>query len=85
MLDSAQFELGVLDLLKVKRPSKYEDLHNLVEIPEHRVGVVLFGWVEPEEDPLFSVTLSSGEDIGLQNVRLPCSVPQELEVDLIVL
>ena len=61
------------------------NLHNLVEIPEDRVGVVLFGGVEPEEDSLFTVTLSSGEDIGLQNVGLPCSVPQELEVYLIVL
>ena len=79
MLD---LNLGVMELLGSKN---LKNLHNLVEIPEHRVGVVLFGWVEPEVNPLFTVTFPSGEDIGLQNVGLPCSVPQELEVDLIVL
>lgn len=60
-------------------------LHNHIQVPENRVSVVFLGGVKPEVDSLFSVTFASGEHIGLQNVRLSGSVPQELEVYFIVL
>ena len=62
-----------------------EELRDHVEVPEDGVGVVVLGWVEPEVDPLLPVALAAGEHVGLQDVRLPRPVPQELEVDLVVL
>jgi hypothetical protein len=60
-------------------------LRDHVEVPEHRVGVVLLGGVEPEVDPLLAVARAAGEHVGLQDVGLPRPVAQELEVDLVVL
>lgn len=61
------------------------NVHNLVHIPENRVGVIIFSWIKPEVVSLFSVSLSSGEDIGLHDVRLSSSVTQELKIYLIML
>jgi hypothetical protein len=61
------------------------DLHNLVHVPEHSVGMVILGGVEPEVYAMFSLTLAACEYIGLKNVRLPRLVAQEFEVYLIVL
>lgn len=61
------------------------NLHNLVHIPQNRVGMVVLGWVKPEVDPLLPVTLPTGEHIGLQDVGLVGPVPQELKVYLIML
>ena len=60
-------------------------LHNLIQVPENGVSVVFFRGIKPEIDSLLSITLASGEHICLQNVRLSCSVPQELKVYLIML
>jgi len=59
--------------------------HNLIQVPENGVSVVFFRGIKPEIDSLLSITLASGEHICLQNVRLSCSVPQELKVYLIML
>jgi len=67
------------------RGKESKDLHNLVHVPENRVGMVGFGWIKPKVDPLLSVTLATSEHVGLQYVRLPCPVAQELKVYLIML
>lgn len=62
-----------------------ENLHYLVHVPEDGVRVESLGGIEPEIDPMFSVSLASCEHIRLQNVGLPAPVPQELEVYFIML
>lgn len=74
--------------LKVEKEEKREEsgyLHNLIHVPENRVGVEGSGGIKPQINPLFSVSLSSREHIGLQYVWLPSPVPQELKVYFVVL
>lgn len=47
--------------------------------------MVIFGRVKPEVDPLLSVSLPPGEDIGLNYIGLVGPVAEELEVYLIML
>lgn len=61
------------------------DIHYLVRVPENRIRVVVFGGIKPEIYSVLSVSAASSEHICLQNVRLTCSVAQELEVYLIML
>lgn len=62
-----------------------QDLHNLVEIPQYRIIVVFFGWIKPQINAMFFVSLPSCVHICLQNVWLPWSVSQELEIYFVVL
>ncbi|GER53254.1 PR domain zinc finger protein 16 [Striga asiatica] len=49
------------------------------------IGVEILGGIEPELEPLFSVAYSIDKHIGLDEVRFPCGVPQELEIELVVI
>lgn len=40
--------------------------------------------IEPQKELLLSVTLSLGEDVGVERVGIAAGIPQELEVYLIV-
>ncbi|RRT33774.1 hypothetical protein B296_00052382 [Ensete ventricosum] len=47
------------------------------------VGVEICGWIKPQVHPLLSVSLPVRVHVGLNGVRLPRPVPQELEIYLI--
>uniref|UniRef100_J3M149 Uncharacterized protein n=1 Tax=Oryza brachyantha TaxID=4533 RepID=J3M149_ORYBR len=59
-------------------------LQDLVWVPDDGVGVEILGRVEPEPVLHLPAAFAIGEDIGVQGVRLPGDVAQELEVDLVV-
>lgn len=44
----------------------------------------VFGWIEPEIQPLFTVADAIDVYIRLNNVRFSGGVPQELEIKLVV-
>lgn len=44
----------------------------------------VFAGIEPEVELLLSLPFPVHEDVGVECVRLPADVPQELEVDLVV-
>lgn len=56
----------------------------MVGIPKYLVVMEISSWVEPQEEPLLPVSMTVNEDIGLESDRLPFSVAQELEVELVV-
>lgn len=58
-------------------------LHNMVMVPEYCVSVEICSRVKPEVDPLLPITLPMSIYIGLDCIRLPSPVPQELKVYLI--
>lgn len=64
--------------------SRVEHLHDLVVVPEDGVGVELLGRVEPEEDPLLASAVPVGVNVRLQDDRLPGLVPEELEIEFVV-
>jgi hypothetical protein len=52
--------------------------------PLDGVGVEVGGGVEPEVELLLPAAVAAGVHVGVQRVRLPAGVAQELEVDLVV-
>ena len=58
-------------------------LHNVLGIPEDRVGVEIGSGVEPEMELLLSVAFALAEDVGVKSVRFTGRVSQELEVYLV--
>jgi hypothetical protein len=60
-------------------------LHDMVEIPEDCVVVEVCRRIEPEHDALLSLAMAAGEHVGLQDQRLPARVPQEFEVELVMI
>lgn len=59
-------------------------LHYLALVPEDGVGVEVLGWVKPKVEPLLSVAHAIDIEVGLDRVRFPCGVSQELEIELVV-
>ena len=59
-------------------------LHDVVQVPEDRVVVEVGGGGEPEQDSLLALAMAAGEHIRLQDQWLPARVPQEFEVQLVV-
>lgn len=59
-------------------------LHDTMRTPCNRVIVEFLGGVEPETEPLFSVSDTIHINISLHQVRLATGVSQELEVEFIV-
>lgn len=55
----------------------------MMVVPEYCVRVEIGSRVEPKVNSLFPVTLPMSVYIGLDSVRLPGSVPQELKVQLV--
>lgn len=60
-------------------------LHDTMGTPCNRVVMEVLGRVEPETESLFSVSNTIYVNISLHQVRFSTSVPQELEVEFIVL
>ena len=59
------------------------NLHNVLGIPEDRVGVEIGSRVEPEMELLLSVAFALAEDVGVKSVRFTGRVSQELKVYLV--
>jgi hypothetical protein len=55
-----------------------------VRVPQDGVGVEGTRGVEPQRELLLPLPSPVAEDVGVQQVRLPARVPQELEVYLVV-
>jgi hypothetical protein len=54
-------------------------------VPDHGVGVEVCRGVEPHPELLLAAALPLAVHVGVHRVRLAARVPQELEVDLVVL
>lgn len=59
-------------------------LQDVLRGPDDGVGVEVGGGVEPEVELLLFAAGAIGEDVGVQRVRLPGDVAEELQVHLIV-
>jgi hypothetical protein len=60
-------------------------LHDHAGSPGDGVVVVVRGGVEPRLELHLLVADAVRVDVGVDGVGLPCLVPQELEVDLVVI
>ena len=58
-------------------------LHDVERVPKDGVSVEVRGGIKPEIELHFTVTFTSCEHIGMENIRLSCNITQELEVYLI--
>lgn len=59
------------------------NLHNLVVVPEDGIGMKLLSGIKPKHVPHLTPTSPIFVYICLYQIRLPSSVPQELEIELI--
>lgn len=60
-------------------------LHNLISVPQYGICVKIHGGIKPQFNPLLSVIESVYVYICLQSIRLSNHIPQEFEVDLVVI
>jgi len=60
-------------------------LHNVIPCPQEWVCVKVGSRVEPQVDALLTVSGTISKHISLQNIWLICLIPQELEVELVVI
>lgn len=67
-----------------EKKRRRENIHNMIWIPENPISVEICGGIEPKNKLLFSTSLAIGKQICLHCNWFPFSIPQELEVNLVM-